>query len=85
MVNDLPTHEVAKSAAWSIILATLGVLATLMGLFIILPVVIDLPDSWFGAVLAIALLAIGVALLYGAFQNWKSRHQVQTAGAKDAF
>jgi hypothetical protein len=37
----------------------------LVALFMALPVAVNLPDSWFGAVLALAMGSIGVALIVG--------------------
>jgi hypothetical protein len=62
------------SSAPAVLLGAAGFVCVLMGLFIALPVLVNLPDSWFGAVLAVATLGVGGALLYGAAQSWKSRH-----------
>jgi hypothetical protein len=39
-----------------------GIALMLIGCLMAIPVVVNLPDSWFGAVLALAMLAIGAAL-----------------------
>ena len=46
-----------------------GICITGMGLFVLLPVAVNLPDSWTGAVLAVALLGVGGALIYAAWQG----------------
>ncbi len=43
-----------------------GICITGLGLFVLLPVAVNLPDSWPGAVLAVALLGVGGALIYAA-------------------
>jgi hypothetical protein len=42
---------------------TLGVGAVLLALFMVLPVAVNLPDSWFGALLAVLIGAIGIVLV----------------------
>jgi hypothetical protein len=37
----------------------LGVALIAVGLFLLIPVAVNLPDSWLGGVLAIALLIVG--------------------------
>jgi len=49
-----------------------GICITGMGLFVLLPVVVNLPDSWPGAVLAAALLGVGGALIYAASRGLRA-------------
>jgi hypothetical protein len=37
-----------------------------------LPVIVKLPDSWFGAVLAVALLGVGFGLIYVSTRNLRA-------------
>jgi hypothetical protein len=52
-------------------LLVLGISIIGLGLFMFLPVAVNLPESWFGAVLALALLGIGGALVYAAGRNFR--------------
>ena len=52
----------------------LGVGFIAVGLFILIPVAVNLPDSWVGGVLAVALFIIGgVAIGRGVATNRKDR------------
>jgi uncharacterized membrane protein YfcA len=62
-----------------------GGLCVLLGLFVAIPVAVNLPESWFGGALAIALLAVGVALIYGSVQNRKALQRSAPGSTKDAF
>jgi hypothetical protein len=52
----------------------LGVGLVAVGLFVLIPVAVNLPDSWEGAVLAIALLILGgIAIGRGIVSSRKER------------
>ena len=64
----------------------LGVVAILLALWMALPVVVNLPDSWFGALLIVLLLAGGgamVALGIRALRKAKSSHQENNPGGSE--
>jgi len=42
----------------------LGLAFVLVAIAMILPVAVNLPDSWFGAMLAFVVLALGVGCMY---------------------
>jgi hypothetical protein len=48
----------------AILLIVSGCAALILGLFLVLPVAVNLPDSWFGVVLIILLLVGSGLLLY---------------------
>jgi hypothetical protein len=50
----------------------LGIVLILFAVLIALPVIVNLPESWFGAVLVIAMLGTGAYLVWrGAAQSRK--------------
>ncbi len=69
-------HRIVASDTPSTLAATgmliAGILGIGVGLFMALPVAVNLPDSWFGAVLAIAFVGGGIALLYGAARGFRA-------------
>ena len=56
-----PTH---KSIAIGSAMVLSGLALVLIALLMVLPVAVNLPDSWFGAMLAFAVLAAGVGCMY---------------------
>jgi hypothetical protein len=66
MATDSP------SSLAGIAMLIVGVCAIGLGLFMVLPVAVNLPDSWFGAVLTIVLLGGGVALVYVSGRNLRA-------------
>lgn len=55
----------------SIMLLIAGIALVLVGLFVLVPVAVNLPDSWVGALLAIALLTIGIVFIRRGVMNWR--------------
>jgi hypothetical protein len=58
----------------ALIFFVFGVAAIFIALWMVFPVMVNLPDSWFGALLVLLLLAGGSALIYlgaKAFQKRK--------------
>jgi len=53
-------------------LLLVGIGLVLLGLFMVIPVAVNLPDSWFGAVLAILIIAIGSGLIWRGTSGRKS-------------
>ena len=58
------TYAVAEQSMRAILLIVSGCAALMLGLFLVLPVTVNLPESWFGAVLIILLIVGGGLLLY---------------------
>jgi hypothetical protein len=50
-----------------------GLAAIFLALWMVLPVMVNLPDSWFGALLVFLLLAGGSALIYLAAREFRKR------------
>ena len=46
------------------LMVLVGLAAVVIALAMVLPVAVNLPDSWFGAILAFAVLALGIAFMY---------------------
>ena len=46
------------------LMVLVGLAAVGIALAMVLPVAVNLPDSWFGAILAFAVLALGIAFMY---------------------
>lgn len=65
----------AKSTALGTGMVLLGVAALLLACLMVLPVAVNLPASWFGAVLAIAIAVGGIALLYRGFRRLSAKPQ----------
>ena len=53
-----------KSVALGIGMVVLGLVFVFAALLLVLPVAINLPDSWFGAMLAFAVMALGIGCMY---------------------
>jgi hypothetical protein len=53
-----------KSMVLGIGMIVVGFAFVLVALAMVLPVAVNLPESWFGAMLAFAVLALGIACLY---------------------
>jgi hypothetical protein len=51
----------------------LGIAMLLLALFMALPVAVNLPDAWFGALLALALGSIGVTLVVVSLRRMRAR------------
>jgi ABC-type multidrug transport system permease subunit len=50
-----------------------GMVLVFLGIFTGIPVVVNLPDAWFGAVLAVVLLACGAGLIGASSRKLKQR------------
>jgi membrane protease YdiL (CAAX protease family) len=61
-----------------ITLFALGAVFVLAGLFVMVPVVVNLPDAWIGGILAVGLLGIGVAFLRAGVKESRARAVVKT-------
>lgn len=62
-------------AAWKIVVLMqliMGLFLVGVGLLMFLPVAVNLPDSWIGAVLAIFLLGAGGTIMYVAARNFRA-------------
>ncbi len=57
----------------AILLLLVGIAFVALGLFMVIPVAVNLPDSWFGALLAILVTAIGVGLIWRGSKGRKSQ------------
>ena len=66
MASDAPSPFAAIG------MLIVGICIAGLGLFVLLPVAVNLPDSWPGAVLAVALLGVGGALVYAAKQGLRT-------------
>jgi hypothetical protein len=53
-----------KSAVLGLAMFLFGLAWVVLALLMVLPVVVNLPDSWFGAVLAFAVMVLGISLMY---------------------
>jgi 1,4-dihydroxy-2-naphthoate octaprenyltransferase len=53
-----------KSVALGLLMALVGLALVLVALLMVLPVAVNLPDSWFGAVLAFGVMALGIGFMY---------------------
>ena len=51
----------------------MGIFLVGVGLLMFLPVAVNLPDSWVGAVLAIFLLGVGGSVVWAAARNLANR------------
>jgi hypothetical protein len=60
-----------KSIAVGSVLVLVGLALVLLALLMVLPVAVNLPASWFGAMLAFAVMALGIGCMYfGAQRLW---------------
>jgi hypothetical protein len=51
----------------------LGLAFVLVAITMVLPVIVNLPDSWFGAMLAFVVLALGIGCMYfGGQRLWST-------------
>jgi len=57
-----------------LLLLAAGCGAVVIGLFFIVPTVVNFPDTWFGIVVVILFLAVGVALIYRGARSLTARH-----------
>jgi len=53
-----------RSVVLGVGMVLLGLAFVLVAIAMILPVAVNLPDSWFGAMLAFVVLALGVGCMY---------------------
>ena len=53
-----------KSIALGLLLILGGLAVVILALLMVLPVAVNLPASWFGAVLAFGFMVLGIALMY---------------------
>lgn len=69
----------------ALILLVLGIAAIGLALWMVLPVMVNLPDSWFGALLIGLLLAGGSVLVYRARKSSernRKHHRRRTHGMR---
>ena len=70
-----PTTQPPPSVTVTVGMALAGIAAVLLSVLMILPVAVNLPDSWFGAVLALAFAVGGCMLIYRAARRMSARPQ----------
>ena len=53
-----------RSIGLGLLMVLAGLAAVVIALAMVLPVAVNLPDSWFGGVLAFLAMALGIAFTY---------------------
>jgi hypothetical protein len=76
-IETVPNHQRRRLmlAFGSVVMFALGLCLVGLALFMLLPVAVNFPESWLGAVEMLLSLGVGVALIYA---SWKS---AQKAGS----